>query len=153
VRDGHASPHSGENGIPEQRVLGGITEFANDIANLAELQARLALIDLKDSVQKSLVPVALVGAGLIGLIGALPVALLGVAGLLASALKISQAAATLLTGGVVLAVAAGTVAVAAAKIGPSFRSFRRSREELTRNLAWIRTVLLYSGRDVQRRRR
>jgi hypothetical protein len=139
--------------MPEKQVLGGITEFGNDIANLAELQARLALIDLRDCLQKALVPVALVGAGLIALIGALPVALLGLAGLLASALKISQAAAQLLTGGVALAVALGTVAAAALRIGPTFQSFRRSREELTRNLAWIRTVLLYSGRDLPRRGR
>jgi hypothetical protein len=154
VRDGHAAPRSGENGgIPKTQVLGGIAEFGNDIANLAELQARLALIDLKECLRKALVPVALVVAGLFGVIGALPVALLGIAALLAPALKISVAAALLLTGGVVLVVAIGTAAVAATRIAPSFSSFRRSREELTRNLAWIRTVVLYSGRDVPRRGR
>jgi Putative Actinobacterial Holin-X, holin superfamily III len=153
VRDGHAPARSGADGAPEKQVLGGIAEFGNDIATLAELQARLTLLDLKECLQKLTVPVALVGAGLVAVIGALPVALVGVAGLLASALKISPAAASLLTGGVVLVVAVGTVAVAASRIPASFSSFRRSREELTRNLAWIRTVLLYSGRDVPRRGR
>jgi hypothetical protein len=153
VRDGHAPARSSADGAPEKQVLGGIAEFGNDIATLAELQARLTLLDLKECLQKLTVPVALVGAGLFGVIGALPVALAGVAGLLAAALKISPAAALLLTGGVVLAVAVGTIAVAAWRIPATFSSFRRSREELTRNLAWIRTVLLYSGRDVPRRGR
>jgi hypothetical protein len=153
VRDGPAPPRSGENGIPESQVFEGITGFGSDIATLAELQGRLALIDLKECLQKALVPLALVLAGLIVLTGALPVALLGVAALLARALSISVAAAQLLTGGMSLAVAIATIAVAAAKIGPSLNSFRRSREELTRNLAWLRTVVLYSGREVPRRRR
>jgi hypothetical protein len=153
VRDGHASQGSDQNGLPERQVIGGIAEFGNDIANLAELQARLALIDLKECLQKVVVPVALVVAGLFGVGAALPVILLGVAALLASALKLSLAAALLLTGGVALVVAVATVVVAASRIPARFNSFRRSREELARNLAWIRTVILYSGRDVPRRGR
>jgi hypothetical protein len=153
VRDGHAPARSSDDGAPEKQVLGGIAEFGNDIATLAELQARLAVHDLKKCLHKLMVPAGLVGAGLFAVIGALPVLLLGVAGLLASALKISPAAASLLTGGVVLVVALGTIAVAGWRIPASFSSFRQSREELTRNLAWIRTVLLYSGRDVPRRGR
>jgi hypothetical protein len=81
----------------------------------------------------------------------LPVALAGIALLLASALGISLAWALLLTGAVVLVFAVCTAIVSAAKVGPTFNSFRRTREELTRNVAWIRTVLLYSGRAVPKR--
>jgi integral membrane sensor domain MASE1 len=151
VKDGHPHRHSSANGAPEQQVVGGITGFGSDIATLAELQAELAVADLKEALQKAVVPLALIVVGVICVIGALPVALLGVAGLLAAALKIGVAWATLMTGGVVLGVALVVVAVSASKIGPSFSSFRRSREELARNLAWIRTVLLYSGRNPPRR--
>jgi hypothetical protein len=151
VKDGPTHPRSTGNGAPEQRVVGGITGFGSDIATLAELQAQLAVTDLKESLQKGLLPLGLVLVGVICVTGALPVLLMGVAGLLAAALKISLAWAMLMTGGVVLTVALVVVAVSASKIGPSFSSFRRSREELTRNLAWIRTVLLYSGRSTQRR--
>jgi uncharacterized membrane protein YqjE len=151
VKPGHPHPHSSENGAPEQRVVGGIAGFGSDIATLAELQAELAVTDLKESLQKAAVPLGLLAVGVICVVGALPVVLLGVAALLAAALKITTAWATLLTGGVALVAALGIVAVSASKIGPSFSSFRRTREELARNLAWIRTVLLYSGRGAPRR--
>ncbi len=147
VKDGHHQPRSSANGAPEQQVVGGITGFGSDMATLAELQAQLAAADLKESLQQAALPLALLAGGVIGLIGAVPVVLLGVAGLLTTALKISSAWATLLTGGVVVALALVVIIVSGSKIGPSFSSFRRSREELTRNLAWIRTVLLYSGRS------
>jgi len=150
VKDGHEHPRSSVNGAPEQQVVGGITGFGSDMATLAELQAELAVTDLKESLQKAALPLGLLAGGVIGLIGAVPVALLGVAALLAEVLKIGSAWAMLLTGGVVLALALVVVIVSASKIGSSFSSFRRSREELTRNLAWIRTVLLYSGRRPQR---
>jgi len=151
VKDSHPHPRSSANGAPEQQVVGGIAGFGSDIATLAELQVQLALSDLRESLQLALIPLALLVVGIIGVLGAVPVVLLGVAALLATALKISSAWAMLMTGGVVLAVAFVVVAVSASKIGPSFSSFRRSREELIRNLSWIRTVLLYSGRSAPRR--
>jgi len=151
VKGEHAHPHPSGNGAPEQQVVGGITGFGSDIATLAELQAQLAAADLKESLQKAILPLTLLVAGVICVIGALPIALLGVASLLAAALKISAAWAMLMTGGVVMGVALIVMALSALRIGPSFSSFRRSREELTRNLAWIRTVLLYSGRSPKRR--
>jgi hypothetical protein len=45
---------------------------------------------------------------------------------------------------IVLAAIMGVLALPAIK--RSFASFQRSREELVRNLAWIKTVLTYSGR-------
>jgi hypothetical protein len=138
---------------PEERVAGGLAGFGNDVATLAEFQARLALIDLKDCVNKIRVPVALIVLGLIAINGAVPVVLLGIATLLATALNLSTGWALLLTGGAVLAAAAGVAGTAAMKLGSGTQSFLRSREELTRNISWIKTVLLYSGRSVPRRSR
>jgi len=142
---------SQSNGSPEARVVGGIAEFGNDITTLAELQARLAMLDLKEAVAKALVPTALVVVGMTCLLGAIPVVILGVADLVSAAFRISDGAARILTGVVVLIVSALLVVVFGRRIGPSFSGFQRSQEELTRNLSWIRTVLLYSGRHMPRR--
>ncbi|MHC5539720.1 phage holin family protein, partial [Singulisphaera rosea] len=59
----------------------------------------------------------------------------------------------LLLTGVAVLLASGVAAVfATLRFTRSFESFRRSREEFTRNLSWIRTVLVYSGRAAPRRR-
>jgi len=142
---------SNSNGSPEARVVGGIAEFGNDIATLVELQAKLTMLDLKDCLAKVLVPSALIVVGLASILGAMPVVLLGAADLLAAALKIRDGWAMLLTGAFAVIVATVVVFISARKIGPSLSSFQRSREELNRNLAWIRTVLVHSGRNLPRR--
>jgi len=79
--------------------------------------------------------------------------LIGVAELLVSAFTIPERWALLLVGVVALAAAVALVAIAGAQFSRSFESFRRSREELIRNLSWIKTVITYSGRSVAQRRR
>jgi uncharacterized membrane protein YqjE len=153
VRDGGPQPTTAGNGAPEQRVLGGIAGFSSDLTTLVELQVRLAILDLKESSRRALVPLVTLSAGVVVAIGAVTVALMGVSELLAAALNIRPPWAMLLTAGVAIVWAAAAAALAATRIGPCFASFRRSAEELTRNVAWIRTVLLYSGRDVSRRGR
>jgi len=150
VSGGTPPPRS--NGSPEGRVVGGIAEFGNDIMTLAELQVQLARYDLRECLGRALIPLGLVAAGLVVLLGTVPVTLLGVAALLATVLKISSGAAMLLTAVVVLILALIVMTVAVLRLIPSFNSFRRSQEEFSRNLAWIRTVVLYSGRSVPRRR-
>lgn len=138
---------------PEGRVAEGLAGFGNNVATLAELQARLALIDAKECVNQIRVPVALIVLGLIAINGAVPVVLLGIASLLATALNLSTGWALLLTGLTVLAAAVGVAGTAAMKLGSGTACFRRSQEELTRNVSWIKTVLLYSGRSVPKRSR
>jgi len=132
-------------------VVGSIAEFGNDIATLAELQAKLALLDLQESTRRSVLPVALMVVGVAVALASLPVALLGVASLIAAAFSIAQGWALLLTAGAALIAGAGIAATAASQLGRSFDSFRRSREEFSRNVAWIRTIVLHSGRAVPRR--
>jgi hypothetical protein len=147
-----SNPGAEGNGTPEGRVVGGIADFGNDIANLVDLQVKLAQIDLKECLGRATVPLALIVVALMFLLGAVPVALLGVAEMVAAALRISGGGAMFLTGGVVMVLALTVLVVAGLRLGPSFSSFRRTREELSRNLAWVRTVLLYSGRSAPRRR-
>jgi hypothetical protein len=139
------------NASPEARVVGGLAEFANDFATLAELQAKLTALDAEECVARIKWPLAAIGAGVVFILGALPVALLGLAQVLAAALHIGIGWATLLTAGVVLLASAAVIALSLRGFATSFSCFRRSREELIRNLNWIRTVLLYSGRSLPRR--
>lgn len=134
-------------------LVGNIAEFGNDVATLAELQAKLAVHDVKDCVVKAAIPVVLlVVAGVLAL-SSVPVILLGSADLLAWAFSIQPGAARAAVGVVALAIAGLTGFLAWKAFGLSLGSFQRSREELTRNISWIRTVLVHSGRAVSRPRR
>jgi len=131
-------------------ILGNLTGLTGDIASLAELQAELVAVDLKDTVGRATWPGVVLVVSAVLLVATLPVLLIGLAFALASALAISQAAALLLTGGIFALVAAVVGTVAALRFLRSFESFRRSREELVRNVSWIRTVITQSGKTVHR---
>jgi uncharacterized membrane protein YqjE len=132
-------------------VTGSLSEVANDVATLAELQAKLAAVDLKACAERALVPLAVIAAALAVALGTIPVALLGAAFLLVSALGLGWGWAMLLTAAVALVLAGLVAFVSVRQFGRSLEPLRRSREELTRNIAWVRTVLVYSGRSIPRR--
>jgi hypothetical protein len=130
----------------------GVAEFVDDLATLAELQSTLAAMDFRDAARKAAVPVVLTVVGLTVVLASVPVALLGAGWLLASALKIHQGWAMLLTSGMAMALAGLVAGVGGRRLSHSFDSFRRSRKQLTLNLAWVRTVLVSSARPHPRRR-
>lgn len=132
-------------------VVGSIADFGNDVATLIELQAKLAALDAKECVASATFPVVVIAVALVVVLAAVPVVLLGVAYLLAMALNIAPGWAMLLTGLLALAVAGLVGFLSVKEITRSLEPLRRSREELVRNLAWVRTVLIYSGRSAPRR--
>lgn len=142
---------SSTNGSSES-VVGSIAGFGNDVANLAELQLRLAALDFKESAGRARLPLVLVGAGLVILLGSVPVAIGGLALLVAERFSISHGWALLLTAGATMLLTGLVVALAGLRLGSSLESFRRSRDELVRNVSWIRTVLVHSGRPVPKQR-
>jgi hypothetical protein len=127
-------------------VFGNIAGFAGDVATLAELQAKLASHDLKDSISHATIPAGImVGGGVLAL-GAIPVLLIGVGELLGPMLGLSHGGAMLAVAILAIVLAAGMFFFAMPALKRSFTSFQRSREELVRNIAWIKTVITYSGR-------
>jgi Putative Actinobacterial Holin-X, holin superfamily III len=134
--------------------LDGVSEFVDDLASLAELQAKLVAVDLREAVRKSAGPIVLTIVGLTVVAASVLVALLGAGWLLATALKIHQGWAMLLTAGAATALGALLAATGALKLSHGFESFRRSRKQLSLNLAWIRRVLVTtsSARPHARRR-
>jgi uncharacterized membrane protein YqjE len=149
-----ASVRSFSGGVSESgasAVVSGIASFGEDILSLAELQSRLAAIELRQNVNAVKTSGTLVLAGSILALLGVGVGLTGVAELLVSdfglkrgyALLAVAAAALLLAG---LFVGFGQTWLRRQRIG-----FPRSREELTRNLNWVRTVLRHSGRSPSQR--
>jgi hypothetical protein len=133
-------------------VVSNIADFSNDIATLAELQAKLAAYDAKEAASRATIPLIILGAGSVLAVASLPVILIGVAELIATSAGISTGKAQLIVGLVALLLAVLACLFGARGSLQSLDSFRRSREELTRNLSWIRTVLVYSGRAGGKRR-
>jgi len=74
---------------------------------------------------------------------------LGLAGLswwLAAVLQVQVGIIMMFTGLVALIIASVAAALLSRRLGKCFTYFRRSQEELDRNLAWIKTTLVHSGR-------
>ena len=133
-----------------ENVLESIGSLGGDIASLVELQAKLTAMDLKEAVGRATWPTTTLIIAAVVLVATLPVLLIGLAFVLASAFSISQGAALLITG-LIFAVIAGVIsAIAGMELVKSLQSFRRSNEELARNVAWIRTVVAQSGKSISR---
>ena len=140
------------NGSNGNGVVGSISDFANDVATLAELQAKLAAADLRQTADQVAIPLIVVASAAAIVLAALTVGMLGVADLIVLLLNVSPGTAKLITAAVGLGLSALLAYVSLGGLSRSLEPLRRSREELTRNLAWLKTVLVYSGRAYPRRR-
>jgi uncharacterized membrane protein YqjE len=134
-------------------VIGRVAGLGEDLSSLAELQAKLAFLEWDENFRKARGATVAIVAGAVFALSTFPVLLIGLAELLTSewpmkrgyAYLVVVAAALLLAG---IGIAAAIVALRARQIG-----FPRTREELTRNWRWVRTVLAHSGRPVEHHRR
>jgi hypothetical protein len=93
----------------------------------------------------------MVGA-VVGVAG-LPIALAGIAELLVTTLGVNRGLALLSVAVASFAIAGICVAIAVARLHASDMGFPLSKEEFARNVNWVRTVLLHSGRSARVRRR
>jgi hypothetical protein len=123
----------------------GMGELTNDIVSLAELQFELFRIDCREGIKRMLIPGALLLFAGIVAVGTVPIALMLIAGLLTQAAGLSRAAAFSIAAlsGFIVAVAIGVVGWSCLR--GVVRVFERSREELTRNMAWIKHALKRSA--------
>jgi hypothetical protein len=120
-------------------------ELTHDIVSLAELQFELFRNDCREGLNGLLVPVVLLLLAGIVAAGTVPVALILLAELLAQAVGLSRAAAFSVAalGGFIAAATLGVVGWS--RIRGAGRVFQRSRQELTRNMTWIKQVLKRPG--------
>jgi hypothetical protein len=146
---GRSSGAAGDNGASPGGVVSNVAEFADDLMSLGELQARLVAIEAKQNFRAVTAGSAILITGVVIALAALPIALAGIAELLVSFAGLNHGYALLAVAVAAFAIAGTCVAIAVARLRASDLGFPLSREEFTRNLNWIRTVLLYSGRSAR----
>lgn len=141
---------NGKGQKPARRIVRNVGDCAHDVVVLAELQARLAALDLKQSAQQSVAPAGLLAVGLGLLAGSFPVLLMTIAFALIEGAQWPAWAGFLLATGVGFLLGAATCAGAYWMFRSSVTGLDRSRKELSENLRWLKDVLSTSGRARQR---
>ena len=127
-------------------VIEGVSSFGTDLATLAVLQMHLAACDLRESAEAAAPIVAGLTVFWIIAGASATVGLAGMALWLATVLNI-QAGIVMMGVALIGLVISGVAATLLARsLTRSFAYFRRSREELERNIAWVKTTLIHSGR-------
>jgi len=134
-------------------VVSNVASLGEDLLSLGELQARLAAIELKQNIQAVQFGSAVIAGGAVLGMAGLPIALAGIAELLVSYAGLGRGWALIAVAVATFAIAGTCVAMAVARLRSADVGFPMSREELTRNVNWVRTVLLYSGRSARPLRR
>lgn len=138
------------NGAPETESQGlarDVGTFASDVLNLAELQSKLLAADVREYGRHALLPILILFGGLALGLACFAVALVTAALGLVEFLNISYFAAFLIVlvlgaiGSVLLCIVGWT------QVRQSSAVLRRSRDELVRNLNWIRRVLVRNWSD------
>jgi len=127
-------------------MLNGIGDLGSNVVTLTTLQARLAAEDFRESATRAQ-PALIAAAFLVPLgFASITVGLLGLAYWMAAALAMPLGQSLLLVAAGGILVSSVVAALVIQRCRASLASFRRSREELERNIAWLRTVLTHSGR-------
>jgi hypothetical protein len=127
-------------------LMDNVSSFGSDVASLAALQSKLAAADMRESLHKAAPAIGGLAVLALLLVAGMTVLVAGLALWLAEAQQLRPAVALVGVGLGSLVVAALGAWLCARRLGSSFTSFRRSSEELERNLAWIKTTLTQSGR-------
>jgi hypothetical protein len=144
-------PSDGDHDDGAGEIVGNVGQFAEHILTLGELQARLALIEVKQNLEAARTGIWMLSAGAIVALGSLPVLLESVAELLVSGMGIQHAYALLWVCVPTITIACACIAVAVGLLRRAVVGLPTSTDEFHRNLNWVRTVLTHSGRGRPRR--
>ena len=127
------------------QVFRSISHLAHDAIELGELQIQLLKTDGDRAVGRVRSAIVLAVVALAFLLSSLPVLLLAASESLVAYAQWSRPLALLVAAVTALAVCAIAAAVGWSKVRQSLKSFRRSSEELSRNVAWLKSELRRSG--------
>jgi hypothetical protein len=132
-------------------VVSSVAEFGEHLLTLAELQARLGALEVKQNLEAAGISGSVILAGALLAVVSLPLVLAGIAELLVSELAMKRGYALLSVAVATLVIAGVCIGIAGSRLRRNAAGFPMTREEFARNLNWVRTVLLHSGRSTQRR--
>jgi len=125
----------------DPNVAMSFSGLTHDAIELAELQAQLFALDVKSSSRKARTSLVLAVVGLCILLGTIPVALIALAELLNEVIGWPTAAGYGVATLVGLLISAGILLAAWASIRQGIVTMQRSRDELTKNIAWLKSSL------------
>jgi hypothetical protein len=127
--------------LPPRAVARGTAEFLHDVLTLAELQGKLALVDLREGTAKVFVTLAALMIGVAWGMGCFPIALVALAVARTESSTLSLSASF----GIALLVGLGLSALltipALIALRAEIHMFDRSLTEWRRNLQWFKDTL------------
>lgn len=121
------------------------TSLAYDLITLAELQARLLYLDVREVGTRSAGAGVFLVAMLALMLSAVPVLLLGGADWLSAGMDLSPGTSKILVGGCAVAIAAATGWFAFKSLRKVVTVFGRSQQELNDNIEFIKSLVSSNG--------
>lgn len=123
------------------KVAESFSGLAHDAIELAELQARLLKLDAQAAARNGGASAALAVLAVCLLLGCMPVALIALAETFVARFDWSRPGAYAASAAIGIALSAGAGFAAWQRIRTALASLQRSRDELNRNIAWIKSNL------------
>jgi hypothetical protein len=125
----------------EPNVATSFSGLAHDVIELSELQAQLFVHDLKSTAQKTRTSLVLSVVGLCVLLGTVPVLLIALGQFIAEQTGWPQSAGLAIAAVIGIVASAILMAVAKNRLSAGLNSMQQSRDELSRNIDWIKASL------------
>lgn len=131
-----------QNTFPESKrgVADSLGDVVGDVATLAELQLNLFKLDCLESRRQLAVPVIAVSAGALLLAGLFPVTLLFCAALIHEFASLSVTASLAIATSVGFIFSVAVLFFGFHSLAKALKFFARSREELKRNIEWLKNL-------------
>lgn len=137
--------HNGKEAYGEAAPRAKARDFLRDAVALAELQGRLAVVDVKDGLKAVRMSLVIATGGIALGLGCIPVGLWGIAALLAEKVPMADWQAFLIVFAVAIATAAGCVYGGWRALVRRGDYLVRSRTEWKQNVGWIKEMLKCPG--------
>jgi hypothetical protein len=125
----------------EPNVATSFSGLAHDVIELSELQGRLFAHDVKCTTQKTKTSLLLTIVGVCVLLGSVPVLLFALGQLITEQTGWPLSAGLAIAAVVGIAVSAALMLAAWNRLSSGLSSLQRSRDEFSRNVAWIKSSL------------
>jgi Putative Actinobacterial Holin-X, holin superfamily III len=142
----------GRTEVAAGEMVSNVAGFGENLLNLAELQARMTVVEARQNIEVVKTAGAVLVAGTIIALAAFPILLVAFAEFLVSELGWRRGYAFLTVASITIGIGAFCAASSAVWLRRQRFGFPLSMEEFTRNLNWVHTVLRLSGRRPSGRR-